>query len=94
MRSGLVVRRWIVASALSLLVGCGPEVREQEPVGDTSTPLSNSCPGSEELCNGVCTDTQSDLYNCGTCGMRCPGNVCWYGTCYICDSNYTNCVAI
>lgn len=106
MRSGWVVRRWVVASAMSLLVGCGPEVLEekhtqapvasgvQESVGDTSTTLSGICAGSEELCNGVCTDTLSDLDNCGWCGMRCPGNVCWYGTCYRCDSNYTNCVAI
>jgi secreted trypsin-like serine protease len=29
---GLVVRRWTVATTMSLLVGCGPEVLEEKPV--------------------------------------------------------------
>jgi hypothetical protein len=102
MRSGLVVRRWAIASAMSLLMGCGPEVLEekhtQEPVTSGEQEMvGGSCYPGETLCNGVCTDTYSDVNNCGGCGHWCPRApeaMCHSYNCYVCDYGGTNCVAI
>jgi hypothetical protein len=41
-----------------------------------------ACPGAETLCGGFCTDTSSDVHNCGACGTSCqPGALCTNGTC-------------
>lgn len=42
------------------------------------------CAAPKKVCNGVCTDTNTDNDNCGTCGNQCTvasGRVCQYGTC-------------
>jgi hypothetical protein len=33
-----------------------------------------SCAAGMQLCNGACTPTQTDRYNCGTCGNICPSS--------------------
>jgi hypothetical protein len=41
-----------------------------------------SCGTGAQLCNDVCTNTQSDTKNCGTCGKVCTsGYYCSLGTC-------------
>ncbi|MBN9682625.1 MULTISPECIES: hypothetical protein [unclassified Corallococcus] len=92
----------LMVSCVALLAGCGgnPQVENEASPSDVTSVGSELTCGAdgEAVCNGVCTSVYSDLENCGWCGMRCgvPGgnNVCWYGTCYACDSNGTNCVAI
>jgi hypothetical protein len=32
-----------------------------------------ACQPGETLCNGTCTNLQSDPYNCNACGNSCPG---------------------
>ncbi|RKH73151.1 hypothetical protein [Corallococcus aberystwythensis] len=88
----------LMVSCVALLSGCGgaPQPANEEIRSDAQGLV---CEGDGvAVCNGVCTSTYDDVQNCGWCGMRCgvPGgnNVCWYGTCYACDSNQTNCVAI
>ncbi|MFP2906214.1 trypsin-like serine protease [Pyxidicoccus sp. 3LFB2] len=49
MLSGLVVRRWSVAGAMSLLVGCGPEVVEEKQAQE---PVSSS---GQEIVGGTAT---------------------------------------
>lgn len=62
--------------------GTGGEVASTGGAGGTggstvSTSSSGSggagggCPGSEELCNSSCTDTQTDILHCGACGNAC-----------------------
>lgn len=41
---------------------------ESEPEADIEP-----CNSEEELCNGVCTNIQSNITNCGTCGRSCLG---------------------
>ncbi|KAH7129620.1 hypothetical protein B0J13DRAFT_564330 [Dactylonectria estremocensis] len=37
---------------------------------------------NKKLCNGACTDTNTDKKNCGACGTVCPsGSSCISGTC-------------
>jgi hypothetical protein len=50
------------------------------------------CPGAT-LCNGVCTQTDFDPNNCGTCGTVCPtGQLCSTGVCGItCVGGTTQC---
>jgi hypothetical protein len=41
------------------------------------------CPAGFDVCDGVCTNTQSDQNNCGTCGHACNGNeTCNGGNCH------------
>lgn len=41
-----------------------------------------SCATGQQLCNGACTNVQTDRYNCGTCGNACPSTyICSAGTC-------------
>jgi hypothetical protein len=53
-----------------------------------------TCPGTQVLCGGSCTDTGSDLQNCGACGKVCSDNpnmngTCSGGTCsYTCSKSY------
>ena len=49
MSSGWVVRRWAVAGAMSLLVGCGPEVVEEK---GTQEPVAS---GGQEIVGGTAT---------------------------------------
>ncbi|WP_375770442.1 hypothetical protein NR798_05980 [Archangium gephyra] len=43
----------------------------------------NACAANETWCNGMCTDTSTDFYNCGGCGMRCANawQACVSGAC-------------
>ena len=38
------------------------------------------CPSGQQLCGGVCVNTQSSNTNCGACGVVC-GGTCSLGTC-------------
>jgi len=49
---------------------------------------SCDCPGTYQLCNGVCVDQTTDIKNCGGCGRACTdsescvaGNCVFAGTC-------------
>ena len=45
--------------------------------GDATT-----CGGTQTLCAGQCTDTSTDVYNCGACGNTCAGGeACCAGLC-------------
>ncbi|MDD9971804.1 MAG: hypothetical protein OXR73_36505 [Myxococcales bacterium] len=49
------------------------------------------CFGSQDCCNGVCSNTNNDPRNCGQCGRRCSGGeVCSRGAC-ACPSGSTRC---
>jgi len=39
------------------------------------------CPSGETACNGVCVDKQTDLNNCGACGVTCQTGSCANGSC-------------
>jgi hypothetical protein len=53
-----------------------------------------TCTGTQVLCGGLCTDTGSDLQNCGACGKVCSdypnmNGTCSGGTCsYTCSKSY------
>jgi hypothetical protein len=36
-------------------------------------PLGEECAGMLTRCNGVCVNTETDITNCGGCGIVCPG---------------------
>ena len=43
---------------------------------------ATSCGAGQTLCSGQCSDTSSDVYNCGTCGNACAGGeACCAGYC-------------
>lgn len=51
-------------------------------LGCSSTGNDGPCT-SERMCGGVCTDTQSDVANCGSCGTACSsGQSCQAGVCF------------
>ena len=59
--------RWVRATALGcwlVALGCSDEGGAQEAE-------SEDCATGQEDCGGTCVDTQSDLYNCGSCGNAC-----------------------
>jgi len=55
-----------------------------------------SCQEGYQDCSGVCRDTRSDQYNCGTCGMTCAmGYLCIDGSCAPdCPEGYTSCSGV
>ncbi len=59
----------------------------------------NGC-GTRALCAGVCVDTQSDVRNCGLCGMSCPAPsnasaTCAAGRCgFACSTGFHNCSGV
>lgn len=63
------------------------EYRSQQS-GDTQL-----CAQSGSVCNGICEETQSDLKNCGGCGVTCPfGQACNASVCGGgCSSGLTAC---
>ncbi|MGA9098325.1 MAG: tetratricopeptide repeat protein [Methanotrichaceae archaeon] len=54
-----------------------------EANNSTSTGAGNAnCPSGQTNCNGLCTDTQTDSQNCGSCGNVCTeGESCVSGSC-------------
>ncbi len=51
-------------------------------VGQTCSHGMCSCPTGQMVCADVCTNTQSDLSNCGGCGVACDeGSSCLDGAC-------------
>ena len=54
------------------------EIAPTSPVG---TPVGK-CPTGQTSCSGVCTDTSTNLQNCGACGHACgTGTSCVSGAC-------------
>jgi hypothetical protein len=59
--------------------------------GATCSPGQTCCP--DELVQ-PCVDTSTDDFNCGSCGVICPGELrCQNGSCQ-CPSGKTNCSGI
>ena len=54
-----------------------------DPLGCEAGQSCRECPGDgQQLCNGVCIDTNWDSGNCGGCGIVCPeGFACSAGVC-------------
>jgi hypothetical protein len=64
---------------------CGPGLVCQ---GGTCVP---DCPSGQTNCGGSCVDLQTDVQNCGDCGVQCPvGATCEAGVC-ICPPAGTVC---
>jgi hypothetical protein len=60
-------------------------------VDDVQLIGSTACTGSQKLCGVACTDTSTDMENCGTCENACTGaRTCTGGKC-VCPSGYTEC---
>ncbi len=59
------------------------------------TNQSSTCPSGQTLCNGICVNNATDVYNCGKCGVKCPsGQNCTNGACVIPTlTNSTICTA-
>ena len=65
------------------------------PVTQPPAPAQNTpnvqCRSGLTNCNGFCRDVSTDISNCGSCGIVCPGNsVCIAGTCQ-CKDGYSSC---
>jgi len=65
---------------------CRPEV-----VVPSSAVKNVLCASPTTLCDGTCTNLQTDKDNCGSCGNTCPtnGGYCSGGICY-CPKFYVN----
>lgn len=51
-----------------------------------------TCPGTQQLCDGVCVDLQTDLQHCGDCSTGCDsGQVCAAGECADGCGDLTDC---
>jgi hypothetical protein len=42
-----------------------------------------ACPPGDVVCEGVCVDEQTDVNNCGGCGISCGGGWCSEGRCLV-----------
>ena len=65
------------------------------PITQPPAPAQNTpnvpCRSGLTNCNGFCRDVSTDISNCGSCGIVCPGNsVCIAGTCQ-CKDGYSSC---
>jgi hypothetical protein len=70
-----VICNWIEQGALNDVSPCPDGQGEQSGICAT-------CPSDKMLCNGYCSDGQTDVYNCGGCATVCPpGATCHNGTC-------------
>lgn len=50
------------------------------------------CPSGQQECGGACVDTQTDLRNCGGCGVACSeAEICLNGGCFGCYDPLTRC---
>ncbi|MDP3564063.1 MAG: zinc ribbon domain-containing protein [Methanoregula sp.] len=51
------------------------------------------CPSDRVACNGICTDTRTNISHCGFCGNSCPaGKYCLNGNCAVsCTAGQTSC---
>ena len=62
-----------------------------------TVPKHISCPEGQTECSGTCTNLQTDLNNCGSCGKACPAvyhaaPVCSGGQCtYTCPAGHGDC---
>jgi hypothetical protein len=82
-------------SSIDSPTGCGKSCRtaDCEPNQQACTGCANPCEGGQ-FCNGICTDTSSDLNNCGGCGHVCAsGLMCSNGVC-ACAPGLTFCNGI
>jgi hypothetical protein len=54
---------------------------------------ASDCAADEHVCGGVCTNTDTDRDNCGSCGTACgDGLVCFFGECVAgCDNGLARC---
>jgi hypothetical protein len=60
---------------------------------DASASDAAVCTGTDVMCSGGCTDTQSDHANCGGCGKPCGSNqVCAGGSCHTTCGTQTTCL--
>ncbi len=92
-------------ATIATAIGCGGSSSVQTRSGESGTdggldappdsPDAATCPSSQSLCGGACTDTNVDGNNCGACGHVCPaGTVCSAGTCATtCGNGLTECSA-
>lgn len=54
------------------------------PGADAAATPDGGCAGHLERCGDLCTDTNSDLHNCGGCDIRCnSAQDCAGGLCYV-----------
>jgi hypothetical protein len=60
--------------------------------GSDAAPAGGGCAPSEVFCSGICTDTSSDVQNCGACDAPCTvtGQICQGGVC-ACAAGLTLC---
>lgn len=69
-----------LASLVLLLLG-GCDVYDTSDLLDASTPVDGAVEACwTTMCNGTCTDTQTDKNNCGACGQTCEVS-CTAGLC-------------
>lgn len=77
-------------------VGCSAEVTCEDGfiLWGAECVVSTDCGAPYEICADAdgyeaCTDTMSDSYNCGGCGIDCAGAICAFGACqaegYACE---------
>lgn len=65
--------------------GGGTDSGAPDASPDASPDSGDSCPAGWTSCMGMCTDTNFDPFNCGTCGFACgAGKVCDFASCVIC----------
>lgn len=92
--SGSVSRRQALRLFGSVLLGGAlasiPGVAWAKKV-KTKCNKSSQCSSGQSCCSGTCTNTQTDVNNCGSCGNACAsGESCCSGTCTTLDTT-SNC---
>ncbi|HEX9604596.1 MAG TPA: hypothetical protein VF973_12670, partial [Myxococcales bacterium] len=82
--------------ALFLSAACGPGLVDHGGV-DLQTVLQ--CSATQEPCGGACVSTETDVNNCGGCGLVCPTaslatNSCAARTCgFTCNPGFFLCAS-
>ena len=71
--------------AFTQIAACGSSGGNPVDSGTPDVMMGNDallCSGTQQLCGAMCTDTSSDVYNCGSCGNTCAGGeACCTGYC-------------